>query len=247
MTESKSLAVPPAAASHFTKNFIRQAVCELRFPTLYEFDQLRPPVKFALALRKEYPSYNAVKDVDLIGGSPQVHGHQFKSKKGRWTVTFRASAVSIETSNYDSFTELRERLAFIIKTAELVIDSDFFTRVGLRYINSVPYNEDDICDWINPQLVGVLGSGLYGDTKDHSARVSGSTVAGSYLFQHGLAINQDSRKREYFLDFDFSQEDVAISDTLEVVDVLHENEFSMFTWALGSTAKEYLGPSALKK
>lgn len=240
------LAVPHAEPAHFARNFIRQAVCELRFPTLFELEAGRPPTSFSQALRKEYPLYEVGNDLNVsVGGVAQAHVHFFKSKRARWTVTLRASAISVETSNYDAFDELEARLDFIVKAAEKIIDSEFFTRVGLRYVNSVPYNLTEIHEWVNPAIVGALGTGLYGDVVEHSQRVSGPTTSGGYLFQHGLGVNPQNGQREYILDFDFFREDVAVTETTDVVRRLHDLEFAMFTWALGQRAKAHLGPSTL--
>lgn len=246
MTSPRHLAVPQVEPAHFARNFIRQVVCELRFPTLFELEGRRPPPNLAQALRKEYPIYETAKDLSLSAGSvEQANVHFFKSKRSRWTVTLRASTLSLETSNYDSFSELEERLALVLKGAEQVIDSDFFTRVGLRYINSVPFNIEDIREWVNPALVGILGAGTYGDVQEHSQRVSGFTPRGGYLFQHGVGISEQTRRQEYVLDFDFFAEDVPVAETSVVARELHAHEYAMFSWALGEKAKAQLGPSTL--
>lgn len=247
MNPPRHLALPPAKPARFKRNFIRQAVCELRFPTLFELEAARPPLNFSQALRKEYPTYEPLSDLNLSGASvAQAHAHLFKSKRSHWAVTLRASAITLETSHYTSFDEFEDRLTFILKAAEKIIDSDFFTRVGLRYINGVPFNNEDIRKWINPVLVEVLGSGIYGDVQEHSQRVSGTTLLGGYMFQHGLRIEKQTMQPEYVLDFDFFREDVTVAETIEVVRNLHEQEFSMFSWALGEQAKAHLGPSTLK-
>jgi len=77
--------------------------------------------------------YDLLKNVNLNPGSlAQSNAHSFRSKKGKWTVTLRAAALSLETSSYDSFSEFEKRLGFLLKAAEGTIDSDFFTRVGLK-------------------------------------------------------------------------------------------------------------------
>ncbi len=245
---TKPLNVPRVGAAHFSKNFIRLAVCELRFPTLFELEAERPPLGFSKALRKEYPSHDLLKNVNLNPGVlAQSNSHAFRSKKGRWTVTLRAAAVSLETSNYDSFSEFEERLGFVLKAAEGTIDSDFFTRVGLRYINAVPFVPSEISQWVNPALVSPLSNGTFGDVEEHWQRVRGPTTVGGYSFQHGLSTDSKAGEREYVLDFDFYCEDVTISETLGIVRQLHEQEFAMFAWSLGDKAKEHLGPSTLKK
>lgn len=244
----KPLNVPGAESAHFAKNFIRLAVCELRFPTLFELTESdRPPLAFSKALRKDYPTHELMKDLNVNpGGLAQATAHAFRSKKGRWTVTLRAAALSLETSNYDAFSEFEDRLKLILEAAKTTIDSDFFTRVGLRYINAVPFNVSEIKEWVNPALVTPLGDGTFGDVDEHSQSVRGSTTVGGYNFRHGLTNPAPGGAREYILDFDFYREDVPVSDTIEMVRKLHELEFSMFVWSLGAKAKEELGPSTLK-
>ena len=245
---TKPLNVPPAGATHFSKNFIRLAVCELRFPTLFELEEERPPLGFAKAVRKEYPSHDLVKNVNLNPGSlAQSNVHSFRSKKDGWAVTLRAAALSLETSKYDSFSEFETRLEFVLKAAEGTIDSDFFTRVGLRYINAVPFTPSEIKQWVNPALVSPLGEGTFGDVEEHWQRVRGPTTVGGYYFQHGLGTDPQAGRREYILDFDFYREDVTIPETLSIVRELHDQEYAMFAWSLGDKAKEHLGPSTLKE
>ena len=232
-------------AVHFERNFIRTAVCELRFPTLFELENVPPPAVFARELRKEYPIYESQADLDVSAAKvAKSHAHVFISRKSKWKVSLRASAISLETSHYDSFPEFRERLAFVLDKAKKVIDSDFFTRVGLRYINAIPFGNEDVSSWINPALVGVLSAGVYDDIKECSQRIIGVTSYGGYLFRHGL--EQGHQSKSYVLDYDFYSEDVPVVETLSVLDDLHQREFSMFSWALGERAKEYLGPSTPK-
>ncbi len=245
---AEPLNVPAAGPAHFAKNFIRLAVCELRFPTLFELSENpRPPVDFAKALRKEYPTYELLNDVNLNpGGVAQAIVHSFRSKKGRWAVTLRAAAVSLETSNYDAFGEFVDRLSLILEAAKITIDSDFFTRVGLRYINTVPFDRSTICEWVNPALVRPLGDGTFGDADEHLQLVRGRTNEGGYTFRHRLLNATPGGTRDYELDFDFYSEDVPVTETIETVKRLHDLEFSMFMWSLGPKAKVELGSSTPK-
>jgi uncharacterized protein (TIGR04255 family) len=242
------LNVPAAGPAHFAKNFIRLAVCELRFPTLFELEADRPPLGFSKSIRKDYPSHELLKNVNLSpGGVAHATAHAFRSRKGRWRVTLRASALSLETSNYDAFSEFADRLRFVVEAAEQTIDSDFFTRVGLRYINALPLNVAEIGELLNQALVAPLADGTFGDVAEHWQRVRGTTAIGGYTFQHGVALEPQAGSREYVLDFDFYREDVSLKDTVEVVGQLHRMEFAMFDWALGPKAKEFLGPSTLEQ
>lgn len=242
------LSVPAVGAAHYARNFIRLAVCELRFPTLLELEE-RAPVSFSKAVRKEYPTYQRLTNVNVNpGGLAQAASHAFRSKNGRWTVTVRSASLSLETSRYDSFQELSERLAFVLKAATGTIDSEFFTRVGVRYINAIPFERTTIHEWVNPALVKPLADGVFGEVDEHWQRVRGVTNLGGYTLQHGVALQPSgSPSNEYILDLDFFKEEVAVADTQSVVHQLHELEFALFRWTLGEKAKAHLGPSDLKQ
>ena len=239
------LNVPGAPPANYSRNFIKQAVCELRFPTLYELEGARPPVSFAQALRKEYPIQDLMETVSIGGGGApsRANVHAFRSKRQRWTVTLGASSVKLETAHYGAFDEFKERLALVVKAATPIIDSDFFTRVGLRYINVLPYTRTEVDKWINPSLVGALAAGIYGEVNEHNGRVIGSTPFGGYLLQHGIVIDGKSIPTEYSLDFDLFSEYVQLNEALDTVQKLHDAEFSLFQWAIGPAAKSFLGPS----
>lgn len=246
------LNVPALASAHFSRNLIVRAVCELRFPTLFEFDDVTPPRAFANALRKEYPNYETLMLQPGDVGVMPVRAHAFRSKKQKWTATIRAAAVTLETDHYSSFEEFHVRLSSIVAAASQVIDSDMFTRVGIRYINHLPCSAGEIGKWISPRLTGsAVGAGDLGDVEEYTQIVRGPTEVGGFFMRHGVlqlgAGRGEAASQAYLLDFDMYSEDVAASRVLDVVKDLHALEFNLFMWSLGPAAQEYLGTSTLGK
>ena len=97
MSETERLATPHAAPARFDKNFLRQVVCEFKFPTLFELESARPPTSFASALRKEFPNYEVLNDVNLSAGqTSSTNAHIFRSKKNDVTGSLRAASIAIE-------------------------------------------------------------------------------------------------------------------------------------------------------
>jgi len=245
---SRTLSVAAAKPAHYRRNLIRQVVCELRFPTLFDLDSARPPDAFAKAMRLPYPHHQVIRNVDIGGPMvEQAHMHTFRSKDLKWTVTLRTAAISLETIAYDSFADMQERLALVLDAGAKVIDSEFFTRVGLRYINAVPSSGDPLDQWVNPVLVGPLGCDVFGVPENFTQTIAGEIDDGRYTFSHGLGTDTASGKREYVLDFDFSREDVTLEGAMDAIKDLHDAEFSLFSWALGPKALAHMGPSTLKK
>ncbi|OXI75264.1 hypothetical protein CFB81_00720 [Burkholderia sp. AU28863] len=236
------LNVPPAPKTHFPRNLIGQAVCELRFPTIFEIEDRKPPAAFWKAIKHSFPLHDVLNNVN-VGPSSVVQGsaHQFRSKQNRWVAVLRPSAITLETTRYSSFEDFEQQLKIVLEAAERTIDSDFFTRVGLRYINTLPCGVDQIDGWLNASLARPLADNIFGDVSEYWQQTRGETNLGGFLFQHGIAMdakNQD--RRRYILDFDLYREDVDVSEAMDTVRKLHDLEFSLFSWTLGDKARQYL-------
>ncbi|MCA8258719.1 TIGR04255 family protein [Burkholderia sp. AU31624] len=241
-SEKRVLNIPPAAKTHFPRNLIGQAVCELRFPTIFEIEDRKPPAAFWKTMKHSFPLHDVLNNVNVGPGSVvQVNAHQFRSKQGRWVAVLRPSAITLETSRYTSFEEFEQQLKIVVDAAERTIDSDFFTRVGLRYINRLPCKVDEVDGWLNESLARPLSDNVFGDVSEYWQQTRGQTYLGGFLFQHGIALDaKNQTSRNYILDFDLYREDVDISEAMDTIRKLHELEFSLFSWALGDKARHYL-------
>lgn len=104
------LSIPVIEREHFRHTFIRTAVCELRFPILFELEGPKPPLPFAQAVRKEYPIAERTQGVQLSDPLQKVTNHAFKSKGGQWTINLKSSAAALETQRYTSFEDFQSRI-----------------------------------------------------------------------------------------------------------------------------------------
>jgi len=248
-TEKPPLEFLPAVEPvTYQTNLIQKAVCELKFPTVYGLVRGKPPVSLATALRKSFPEHGLIDGLNVgIGGVAQDFAFAFADKKKRTTITFRPSALSVETSAYHSFEELLDVILFATNAAREVIDSDFFTRVGLRYINGLPYEQKSIGEWVNPDLVAPLAKGVLGIPTEFAGRIVTSWEVGGFLIQHGIGKKEGTNIDQYVLDFDVWREDVQFSDLKATMQDLHDTEFRLFHWSLGHRAFEHMGQGKPKK
>ena len=231
----------------YQRNLIQQAVCELKFPTVYGLVRGKPPLELAKALRKTFPDHGTVDNLNVsMGGVAQDFAYVFKDKKNRTSITFRPSALSVETSSYQSFEALLNIVLFASESARRIIDSEFFTRVGLRYINGVPYNQADIGNWVNMELVSPLAKGSLGKPTEFSGRVATVTGNSGFLLQHGIGKKDGTNEEQYLLDFDVWREDVPFAELTNAIQELHEAESKLFNWSLGKAGFEYMGPGSAK-
>ncbi|MCW8933727.1 MAG: TIGR04255 family protein [Gammaproteobacteria bacterium] len=247
--DKKLLAVPVDESVRYKTNFIKTAVCELRFPTLLELENT-PPIKFQTALRKQYPYYSEEHGLSIGLGSSSAGGKRylFESKKRDWTISLKSSSISLETNKYTDFEDFYERFDLMLKAIGNLLDTDFFTRVGLRYINSVPLpsnnmDRSDIDKWINPVLVAPLKGDELGSLKTFHCEISGSVEDGGYTFRHGFAPpnNQDRDALSYMLDYDYFKDGVEYDDVLAIIKKFNVQNFSFFKWSLGNKSIEALG------
>ena len=234
----------------FERSFIRSAVCELRFPILLEMESSPPPSQLGKRLRREYPLYERKDSVSLKPGSAPVETeniHCFMTKTREWTVAFKAYALSLETKNYEGFTKFLERLMYVVEGSRTLIDADFFTRVGLRYVNALPARRD-LSGWVRKSLVESLADGTYGDVELFQQQVRGIARRGKYTFRHGIGEFKGPPEdgHEYTLDFDFYAENVPFDSLQELLNDLHSECFAFFCWAIGEEARTVLGRSTPK-
>lgn len=232
----------------YKRNFLRQAVCEFRFPTLMELGSGRPPAAFVSAIRKEYPHMEQANELMLSMGtnspSQSVSSHIFRSAKLNWTVSLKESSFSVETTSYTTFAQMKERVSRVIDAAAKIIDSDFFTRIGLRYINVIDSVHDPVDGWVNPQLVAPLQSGALRGVQEYAGKIHVAAEDGGCLLQHGIHLKVQAGNKglipEYTLDIDAFRNVVALNEALDALDGAHAQAFSMFDWAIGEAAREYL-------
>lgn len=237
---------PPVNPVRYQRNFITNAVCELRFPTLLELET-RAPKDFQAKIRKLYPFYENqfIEPIGAPEGASYEQRYLFRSKDKNWTVSVSSSTISIETSHYSEFDEFFGRLSSLLESAREMIDSDFFTRVGLRYINSIPVSDESPDGWINSDLILPLTSGIFGAVQSSATIIQGNLKDGQYSMRHGLKSNNIEVEKgdllQYALDFDYYKENVEFTEVLQLVKAFNETNFAFFSWCLGKKAKLILG------
>lgn len=233
----------------FQRDYLHQAVCELRFPTLLELGGSKPPKAFVSALRRDYPTLELSNQVtlNLGAGTETNYAHVLRSAKHEWSVTLKSSALVVEAQRYRGYPEMLRRIEQVVEAAKDVIDSDFFTRVGLRYVNlvTVPNGTGSIHEWINPALVGSLVGQGFNGVAEFSGRLLLSKDDGGLLLQHGvkhkpLKAGESFPKDylpDYVIDIDGYRNEVAVADVTMALNRIHDQVFSLFDWSLADKAK----------
>ena len=123
------------------------------------------------------------------------------------------------------------------------LDTTFFTRVGLRFINKVTGIQsegDDLLEWINNDLIGPIGGGSIGTISNMKNELTGPLPGGGgYTFRYGISPSIDDQP-SFILDWDYYREDVEVTDCMDLLNSFHNIHFPFFWWALGEKAKSAL-------
>lgn len=243
-------------ASKYRRNFLKEVVLEFRFPTMLEFGERRPPAAFVAALRKDYPTVDLQRQLTLtLAGESagSVNKHVFLSKKPGWTVSLTESSFSIETSRYQGYADLKSRAMHVFGIASKIVDSDFFTRVGLRYVNKIVdgTRPEKAGGWVNDELLAPVRSNMFRGVTDYAGRLELSVEDGGVVLQHGIRSKErrPDQKREdvwpdYVIDVDVFRNLVLAKDFASTLDRMHGQAFEIFDWAIGPAAREYLTKEA---
>lgn len=231
----------------FRKSLVTSVVCEFRFPTLIELGDAKPPARFVKALRKKYPHIETATDVSFgFGGSSESsHSHIFRALRGGWSVSLKHSSLTIETNTYTGYEELLDRALEAVEAAEPIIDADFWTRIGLRYVNHLPGRYDPIRNkWINPALTAQFADGIFRGVNEFATRLLLNAEDGGCLLQTSLKRNPKNGEvfvpPDFVVDVDAFRNEVALSDSKSTLDAMHAQAFNCFDWSLGDAAREHL-------
>jgi uncharacterized protein (TIGR04255 family) len=152
-------------------------------------------------------------------------------------VLFKPWALALETTSYKRYSEFAERLDRLLKKTEKLLDSDFFTRVGLRFIDKIPIEDGEVAGWVRQELIAPLSEGVYGQVEKCQQEVRGFTSKARYTFRHGIS----EPGGPYVLDFDFYDENIEVEATLPLLEQFDREGFRFFSWAIGEKTREKLG------
>ena len=159
---------PEVTRALFDRSQLTLVVCQIQFEPILAIGQPNFIAAFQEAIRGEYPGLARVGSVELlvgpdgIGAKPtEASGWAFDSQDGR-TVVLDANSMALEVRSYRTFDDLRKRFADLLTTLLETIKPGERTRLGLRYINQIRFDDaSSIGAWrslVRPELLGLAFS-----------------------------------------------------------------------------------------
>ena len=228
----------------FQKNYLDTVVIELRYPTYLRLNE-KEPLDISDSIRKRFPLYEQNKEMQMtpLGTTEPQPYYQFTTRVKDPVISISASNLALTTKKYKSFEDFSSHIEFLITHAIPHVDTTFFTRVGLRYINNITGIQTggvDVLDWINKVFISPLASGEIGTINNMESKLSGQLpIGGGYTFRYGLS-PLSREERTYLLDWDYYKENVEVGDCMGLLKSFHDVHLPFFWWALGKKAREAL-------
>lgn len=248
---STLLNLPHVDPIQFKKNYLDQVVVDLRFPILLEIPETNP-VEIQKKLRSKFPNYRLVNNTELLPGAGTRNRvvHEFVGKTGKELVTLSEGNLSMSTNSYSNYADFKDKFEFVFDIISPHLETDFFTRVGLRYINriSTPNIRKELPDWMNKDLIMHVANGALGSVTGLKMEVHGKidNDGSVYAFRSGLIdqlnqnTNSNQKNVDFVLDFDCGKNDVEASDVFPLLDFYNKTNYNFFWWSLGEKARSDL-------
>ena len=241
----------------YTENPLKLVVCQVRFGVLSRYGEpgFLAPMQEALSAR--YPRFGDEQQVSITlgpGGAapvPQpVPLSKFRDLEDEWSIAVARDFISVETTAYKQWEDLRERVGEVLEAAQgLGIPAR--ERLGLRYINEIRHPDvTGPSDWrrfINERLLGMVGGEELGQDVIHALEeILLREEAGMLVVRHGHvgADASQSNSPFYLLDADFYDDAPRAfdaDDTLGQLDTFHATTNNFFEESVTNELRDHLG------
>jgi uncharacterized protein (TIGR04255 family) len=242
---------------------LTEVICQLRFPPILKIDQT--PAEFQDRIRGKFPLFergqtlvipadlppDVAQAMNLPAPSPN---HRFKTEDESTTFSLSAEAVALATTSYVRWEDFRALFAMCMEAFVEVYRPSFYSRIGLRYRNSINREKIGLAErpWIDllsPAIGGELAvpgieplvAGL-----QRRLRMRLPDQSGLVFFQHGLSGSKDDGSNVYLIDFDFyTDAKTEVGNAGPILDHFNRIVGRAFRWSITPVLHEALGPRAV--
>lgn len=233
-----------------------EVVCQLRFNQILKIGA-GPPAEFQEQIRSRFPVFAEERGIQLgvAGNQPFLAANeptwQFKSVDENWTVSLTSSFVALKTTGYRDFEDFLVRLSPVVEGFQAIYEPEFYTRLGLRYVNRlvIPKKGDECVNWhelLNAELAGafanpVLKNGIV-ETKHHLVLQTDDGQIG-WRYSRDIGQTDGQAAERYILDFDhYATGQILCGDVARKLIIFNDAIYRLFRWCLTADGYRTLKP-----
>ena len=216
-----------------------EAVFEIRFPGEPSIECRRD--EFYELIRDKYKIIYVPKLKP--GQSPALQPYQFKQENHEASVMTAINSFAFSVKRYEGFNKFRPEAIRLLKLFCEKFKIKKLNRIGLRYINVIPYvrekNIVPLTDYLNISIK--LPSAFSEHFKNFDLIFVSQTAGGLITTRIEQILKEDGTEEAILLDFDFYKEENLQSSQLEgYLDESHLQTKKMFEEIITDTYRNYI-------
>ena len=257
----------------YKKNPLDRVICQLRFPSILKIDA-EIPAEFQERVRSDFPNYSEKTELITaglrIGPSPRIKeqippelspsfqspapkNYEFSSEDGRWEINLTRAFIALTTRKYEGWEDFKEKLEIPLEALISVYSPEYFSRIGLRYVDVIKRSTlgvDDVgwTELLQPHVLGVLTAS---EMKEHVRSLESTcemTLSdGESVVRMVTRLVEDEDKSEicYVIDSDFSNtEKTSIDGSIGKLDYFNKCASRLFQWCITERLHESMEPQS---
>lgn len=244
----------------YEKHPLVEVVCQLRFPAILKIES-GPPADFQEHLRDSFPLFertipfpfpaNLPAEIATLMRQQVSPSNTFSSENRSAAVQLGPDAVSLTTKAYPGWDEFRAMMRRVITALNEVYRPSFFTRIGLRYTDSIERGRLGLegkkwSDLLNREILGELSLPLFEDNVEgaqRALRLKFPDGGGSILMQHGLQRIPPATEDAYVIDLDFyTDQRTEVDRAADILDRFNSRAGRAFRWCITDELHRALRP-----
>jgi len=253
----------------YKKNPLDRVVCQLRFPPILKIDA-EVPANFQERIRKEFPIFSEAAELKLefpsaVQGAvspemmeklvqPAIRNYEFASDDGTWKVNLTRSFIALTTTKYTRWEEFKSKFELPLSSFIEIYSPDYFTRVGLRYIDLVKRSVLGLADvaWddlLQPYVIGMLSTPEVGNSiQDFESKNEIKLEDGESTARIITKLFELPESGEICFIFDsdfFSQSKINVEQAIDKLDYFNLRSSRLIQWCITGRLHDAMEPENL--
>ena len=154
--------LPPVSAERINGSPLTHVIAQVRFPSQQLLATPAGVSQFHDTIASDYPRLLSEPQTILTAGpagtsTTEVPQWRMTDLRAAWSVVVSPESLSIEISEYTSWSDMRQRLNDALVRLTDMTRLRVRERAGLRYVNQVPLNaQGNLEGLVRPSLLGLL-------------------------------------------------------------------------------------------
>ncbi len=241
-----------------------EVIFQLRFPAILLINSEQPS-KFQEKIREEYPHYNEKIEYinEMINISDEIQipsqntvgikNYSFLSSDKTFKINLTSTFISFSTKKYTRWEEFYNKVKKLVEIFESIYKPNFYTRIGLRYIDIFTKSKWNLSDksWhelMQPHILGIITPDDEKGTKSYLSISEYKSEDKEYMQRKRIEFVHVNNENDLSLMTDCDYFTNIITETKDVeikVNKLHDNSVNFIQHAIQNVLREAMQPESI--